>query len=156
MAWASHQGGEITHGEAYLTEFMPGRLKHLIGIRERAEPPGPAKPAPAAATLYAAKIDPIFQRSCVSCHNPAKVKGGLRMDSYAELMKGGKGGEEIDPWHPETSELVRRITLPDDDDDHMPNNGKNPLSAAEIKLIEAWIAAGATDTQPAVPPPPVQ
>ena len=149
LCWASHQGGEITHGGAYLTEYMPGRLKSLLGVKEEAKPVRAAAKPKAEQTLYAAKIDPIFQRSCVSCHNPKKEKGDLLMTSYAELMKGGKGGEEIEPWHPQDSELVRRITLPDDDDDHMPNNGKNPLSAAEIKLIEDWIAAGATDTQPA-------
>ncbi|HVW21541.1 MAG TPA: c-type cytochrome domain-containing protein [Opitutaceae bacterium] len=153
MVWTSHQGGQITHGDAYLSEYLPGRLKAWFGIRAKTRAARPAAPARGEATLYAAKIDPIFQRSCVSCHNPNKLKGGLRMDSYAELMKGGKGGEEIDPWHPETSELVRRITLPPDDDDHMPNNGKNPLSPAEITLIENWIAAGATATEPAARAP---
>jgi uncharacterized membrane protein len=149
MVWASDLGGQITHGDTYLTEYMPARLKGWLGIRAPAQAARPAARPKGEATLYAVKIDPILQRSCVSCHNPNKVKGGLRMDSYAELMKGGKGGEEIEPWHPQDSELVRRITLPPDDDDHMPSNGKNPLSAAEIKLIEDWIGAGATDTQPA-------
>jgi len=149
MAWTSHQGGQITHGDNYLSEYMPGRLRSWLGIKAPARPAPPAVRPKAEQTLYAVRIDPILQRSCVSCHNPNKLKGGLRMDSYAELMKGGKGGEEIEPWHPQDSELVRRITLPDDDDDHMPSNGKNPLSAAEIKLIEDWIAAGATATQPA-------
>jgi uncharacterized membrane protein len=150
LCWASHLGGQITHGNDYLSEYMPGRLKAWLGVKEPAPAVRPKAAAQAEPTLFAAKINPILQRSCVSCHNPKKFKGELRMDSYAELMKGGKGGEEIEPWHPQDSELVRRITLPDDDDDHMPSNGKNPLSAAEIKLIEDWIGAGATDTQPAV------
>jgi len=63
-------------------------------------------------------------------------------------MRGGENGAEVVPWHPQKSELYRRITLPPDDDDSMPGNGKNPPSADEIKLIEQWIAAGASNTQP--------
>jgi hypothetical protein len=64
-------------------------------------------------------------------------------------MKGGEDGTVIEPWEPQKSDLVRRITLPSDDDDAMPSNGKKPLTPDEIKLIQAWIAAGASDRQPA-------
>ena len=63
-------------------------------------------------------------------------------------MHGGENGAEVVPWDPAGSELVRRITLPVDDDDHMPSNGKNPLTTDEIALIERWIAAGASNAQP--------
>jgi hypothetical protein len=64
-------------------------------------------------------------------------------------MKGGEDGLVITPWLPQKSDLVRRITLPSDDDDAMPSGGKKPLSPNEIKLIQDWIAAGASDLQPA-------
>lgn len=150
MAWTSHQGGGLTHGETFLTDQMPARLRAWLGVPA----PAPPKPAPVAApgaqTLYAARIAPIFDRSCVSCHGPAKVKGDLRLDSYAGLMRGGKGGDEVIPWQPGQSEIVRRIILPADDDDHMPSDHKNPLTTGEIQLIEQWIAAGASAQQPLV------
>jgi uncharacterized membrane protein len=148
MAWTSHQGGELSHGETFLTEHMPARLRAWLGIRAAAKPAPAAPRAAGDATVYAARIAPIFTRSCVSCHNPKKIKGGLRMDTYAELMRGGEDGQVIVPWRPQDSDLLRRLTLPPDDDDHMPNNGKNPLSPGEIKLIEQWIAAGASAAQP--------
>lgn len=151
MAWTSHQGGELTHGQGFLTDRMPGILRAWLRV------PAPARPASAAAaapagepTLYQARIAPIFDRSCVSCHGPKKVKGEFRIDTFAALMQGGENGAEIVPWHPQKSELLRRITLPHDDDDFMPNNGKNLLAPAEIAQIEQWIAAGATASQPLV------
>jgi len=151
MAWTGHEGGELTHGSGFITDRMPGILRAWLHV------PAPAKPAPGGATkpageptLYQARIAPIFDRSCVSCHGPKKVKGDLRLDTYAGLMQGGENGAEIVPWHPQKSELFRRITLPHDDDDFMPNNGKNLLTADEIRLVEQWIAAGATDSQPLV------
>ena len=152
MAWTSHQGGGITHGETFLTDQMPGSLRTWLRLTA-AVPPKPAVVAASASgtqTLYGARIAPIFARSCVSCHGPAKVKGDLRLDSYAGLMQGGKGGDEIVPWQPGQSELVRRLILPADDDDHMPSNHKNPLTPGEIQLVEQWIAAGASDKQPLV------
>jgi hypothetical protein len=41
--------------------------------------------------------------------------------------------------------LIRRITLPPSHDDFMPK-GKQPLSADQVKAIELWIGAGASDT----------
>jgi len=149
MTWTSHQGGQLSHGETFLTDYMPGRLRVWLRV------PAPVKTAPPAAaaaggeaTLYSARIAPILERSCASCHNATKLKGDFRVDSYTWLMHPGKGGEEIVPWHPAESELVRRITLPRDDDDFMPNNGKNLLTPDEIRLIERWIAAGASPAQP--------
>ncbi len=157
MAWTSHQGGELTHGQGFLTDRMPGILRAWLRV------PAPTKPAPAPAaaapagepTLYQARIAPIFDRSCVSCHGPKKVKGEFRLDTYAGLMSGGENGAEVVPWHPGKSELVRRLTLPQDDDDFMPNNGKNLLTPDEVRLIGQWIAAGATATQPLTADAPV-
>ncbi len=155
MVWTSHQGGAITHGETFLTDPMPARLRTWLRLPPRARPVA-ATVKKTDATLYAARIEPLFLRSCTSCHDAHKVKGGFRLDTYAWLMQGGDGGPEIVPWHPADSEIVRRITLPHDDDDFMPSNHKNLLAAEDIHLIEQWIAAGASATQPlrADPPPP--
>jgi mono/diheme cytochrome c family protein/uncharacterized membrane protein len=146
LVWTSHQGGTLTHGEGYLTKEMPPRLRAWLGLRP---PPRPPAPAPALAqTVYALRIQPILNRSCVSCHGPNKVKGGLRLDTYAGLMDGGDDDVSVVPWLPSESDLVRRITLPPDDDDFMPSNGKKILTPAEVRLIEDWIAAGASDHEP--------
>ncbi len=149
MVWTGHAGGQLSHGESFLTEFMPSRLRSILGVPEpaRPKPPPPAK-AGAVPTLYAARIAPIFARSCASCHNPNKMKGGLRLDSYAQLMLGGDDGSVVDPWYPQYSELIRRVTLPPDDDDYMPSNGKNPLTPDQIRLLERWIGAGAAAQEP--------
>lgn len=149
LFWASHSGGGLSHGDTFLTEEMPPRLKTLLKISSQGgAAPAAAEPRGSKKTVYAAKIQPIFDRSCVPCHGPQKVKGGLRMDSYALLMKGGKTGSEVTPWDPDNSDIYHRITLAPDDDDFMPNNGKNLLSDAEKSLIKNWILAGASDQQP--------
>ena len=188
MTWTAHQGGQLTHGEKYLEEHMPATLRAWLGLppptpKKRpaaAVAAGTAAGASQTATLNAAatpvetgtgagaadpsffhdRIMPALDRTCVSCHNPNKVKGGLRMDTFAELMKGGDSGSSIEPGKPESSELYRRITLPHDDEEFMPSGGKKPLSEEETRLVERWIKAGASETAPLsefglLPTPPV-
>ena len=147
MVWTGHEGGRLSHGEGYLTRFMPGRLRAWIGLPAPAA--APSAPAPAASSAYAVRIAPLFERSCVSCHGPAKAKGGLRLDTYAGLIRGGEDGPMVVPWDPAKSQLLRRVTLSPDDDDFMPRGGKKPLTAAEAGLVGRWISAGASDRQPA-------
>src|SRR5262245_47722373 len=40
-------------------------------------------------------IKPIFDRSCLSCHGPAKQRGGLRLDDGTAALKGGNSGVVI-------------------------------------------------------------
>ena len=66
------------------------------------------------------------------------------MDDILRLMKGGKDGVVIIPGNEQKSEMARRISLPREDDDHMPPKEKSQLSEQEIALIHWWIASGAS------------
>src|SRR5215470_11634583 len=97
-------------------------------------------------TFYDVRIEPLFEGHCVTCHGQNKHKAGLRLDSYSLVMRGGKHGPVIKPGDLKGSELYRRINLPQSDDDFMPADNKKPLSASEVKLIQTWIAEGASHT----------
>ncbi|HEY0433991.1 MAG TPA: c-type cytochrome domain-containing protein, partial [Chitinophagaceae bacterium] len=100
------------------------------------------------AIAYSDVIQPILQARCYSCHGPQKQKGKLRMDDSLRLMKGGKDGPVIVPGNEAKSELIKRISLPKDDDDHMPPSGKTQLNAQDLALIHWWVATGATFNSP--------
>ena len=136
LIWTSDQGGKLTHGETFLTERSPEPLRRWLGE----EKPTAVDPT----SFYAIRVQPIFEDKCVLCHNAGKFKGKLRLDSYEHVMRGGKDGPVIHPGEPGKSELFRRVTLPPDNKDFMPAEGKPALSAAEKKIIEVWIAGGAT------------
>jgi uncharacterized membrane protein/mono/diheme cytochrome c family protein len=142
LGWASHEGGTITYGPGYLTEYLPRPLKAWSGVPE-------SKQA-ATGSVYAARIQPIFDANCQSCHGAAKTRGKLRLDSYAGLMQGGQDGPVIVSGHPDGSLLFKRITLPSDDANFMPGGGHSPLKDEEKALIAAWITAGAPPTATAV------
>lgn len=95
------------------------------------------------AVEFESDILPIFQSKCAKCHMDGSSKGGVALDSD-KIGKEIGPGKAIVPGDSEKSDLVGRVTLPEDDDDHMPPMGKGrPLSEKEIGTLKEWIQAGA-------------
>lgn len=115
-------------------------------------PPASSPPAPDAANtgdtrlVFQDLLMPIFEAKCNNCHNEDKSKGGLRMDTYALLIQGGDGGAGLVPGKPDDSLALQRIVLPEDDDEHMPPEGKEQMTAEETALFRWWIQEGASET----------
>jgi hypothetical protein len=87
-------------------------------------------------------IQPILETKCLDCHKGAKVKGGLRLESLADAMKGGKEeGPAITPHRPQDSALLKRV-MSESEDEIMPPKG-NPLNAEQIAKLTKWIGEGA-------------
>lgn len=131
-----HLGGSLTHGSDYFSKPLQNVfsndsisntvMKPIANVQE--------------AVAYNDIIKPILQTKCYSCHNANKQKGGLRMDDSLLLMKGGKEGKVIEPGNPDGSEMIKRLLLPIDNDDHMPPREKPQLTEQQIALIHWWIA----------------
>ncbi len=138
MTFASHDGASLTHGSDYLTQYAPDPLRIAIGLDPK-EVDEPVKDP----VVYADVIQPILNRRCVSCHKEEKSKGRLRMDTYEMLVKGGKEGSAIEPGNAIDSNMVYRVELPMDDDEHMPPEGKPQMTPEELQVVKWWIDSGA-------------
>lgn len=110
----------------------------------------PAKPSEAPAKVsYYRDVRPIFQQNCQGCHQPAKAQGGFLMISRDDLLKPGDQDKPgVVPGKPEKSFLVEEITPNKDGKVEMPR-GRDPLTPAQLKTINEWIAQGAVDDTPA-------
>lgn len=147
---AGHLGGSITYGENYLFSVFskkpvavkPPAIDPTLSPPPPALPPAPP-PSPADGSVRAIEfvrdVQPIFTARCIECHGPDKVKGGLRLDSLAEIFKEDPSKWAVVPGNTAESEIVIRVELPTDDDDHMPSKG-GPLTPVQIQAIKAWIA----------------
>jgi uncharacterized membrane protein len=100
-----------------------------------------AQPATGAPTF--SQVSAILTDSCTLCHAPPSPAGGLRLDGYAGLMKGGKSGPAVVPGDPEKSEIIRRLRGLSEP--RMPISGPPWLADDKIALIEQWIKAGAKE-----------
>ncbi|WP_240670954.1 c-type cytochrome domain-containing protein [Lacibacter luteus] len=128
-----HSGGSLTHGSDYLTKSIAvtatkKEQKRIANVQE--------------AVLYSDVVQPILEEKCYSCHNAAKQKGKLRLDGPEWISKGGKQGEVVITGKADESELIKRLLLTKQHEDHMPPKEKPQLSEKEIALLHWWINSG--------------
>ena len=143
VSLAGHYGAMVTHGDDYLTSVLPSNKP----ANQPADPKfafvstGQPLDVKQVAQLNI-EVRSILAHNCYSCHGVNKVKGGLRLDSQAAVLKGGEDGPVLVAGYPEKSDLIRRVKLPAGHDDAMPTKGKH-LTDSEIALLEFWIKQGA-------------
>lgn len=126
-----HMGGSLTHGSDYLSLSQDDDtivIKPIANVQE--------------AKVYADVIQPVFQAKCYSCHSSKKQKGGLRLDKYELIMKGGKDGKIITQGNADESKLIKVLLLPPGEDEHMPPKDKPQPTEKEIALLHWWLENG--------------
>jgi uncharacterized membrane protein len=139
VGYTSHVGGSVTHGQDYLTEHLLLIASEFKGSSARTE---------SEMLVYEDMLAPIFEAKCLSCHNAQKSKGDLLMTSFENLLLAGKSGKpSLTVGDPEKSELYNRVVLAADHEDHMPPEGKTPMTENEIALLKFWIESGAANNQ---------
>lgn len=132
-----HLGGSLTHGSDYLTKaftYSGGNNKEIK-----------RKPIPDVqqAVAYTDLIKPIFESRCYGCHGTNKQKGKLRLDEPDFILKGGKDGKVVVAGKTDESNLIERIFLAKDNEDHMPPKEKPQLSKQDLDLLHWWVSSGA-------------
>ncbi|NUP95902.1 MAG: hypothetical protein HUU28_07035, partial [Planctomycetaceae bacterium] len=129
-----HFGGELVHGEGYVTELLAP-----------AAAPAPNVPtSQVAEPTFERDVLPLMQAFCVECHGPLKQKGKLRLDAVdPRWFEPGEFGTLVVRGDAASSELLRRMLLPLDDEDHMPPSKEAQPAAADVELVSRWISAGA-------------
>ena len=127
-----HLGGTLTHGEGYLTSgFYSGDEVDLTKVNLQQ------------AIYYDDLVKPILESKCYGCHGSSKQKGKLRLDEPQHILKGGKDGVILVAGKVDESEMIDRMLLPLNDEDHMPPKEKKQLTEQEIAVLKTWIASGA-------------
>ena len=58
---------------------------------------------------YVAQVKPILTRHCVACHGAVKPRGGLRLDTAAAALKGGKNGPAVIAGRGDESPLIAAV-----------------------------------------------
>jgi mono/diheme cytochrome c family protein len=101
------------------------------------------------AAFFATRIRPLLAHNCFACHTDSRL-GGLRLDSRASMLQGGKSGPAIQPNNPDESLLIQAVSH-----SHarlkMPPTGK--LKDEEIADLRSWIKSGAVWPETPAPSP---
>ncbi len=95
-------------------------------------------PTPAQIEFFQTKVKPILEQNCIRCHGgKANPKGGLRLTSRANVLKGGESGPAVTLDKPADSLLVQAINY---DGYEMPPSGKLPQE--KIDVLTDWVRQG--------------
>ncbi len=101
----------------------------------------------AAAPSYKSDIQPLLQKHCTGCHQPASKAAGLDLTTHVDAIKGGRLGSAWVAGQPEDSILVQYLVAAKQP--RMPL-ARPALSELEINTFREWIRAGALDDSVAV------
>ncbi|MDP0492671.1 MAG: c-type cytochrome domain-containing protein [Verrucomicrobiota bacterium JB023] len=93
---------------------------------------------------YEDHIYPLFEQSCLNCHNPDKKKGDLDLSSYPALLQGGSGGLVATPGDGSSSKLF--LVTTGSAEPVMPPEG-DKIGKDAANLIRAWIDGGLLETK---------
>src|SRR5918994_846652 len=99
-----------------------------------------ARPAAPTEVTFARDIQPILERSCVSCHSADLKLADLDLSTRDAALKGGEHGAVIVPGSADRSKLYRMVAGLDEP--AMPMQG-DPLTKTEIAALQTWIDRGA-------------
>jgi WD40 repeat protein len=95
---------------------------------------------------YTKQIVPLWDTYCIDCHDDTDADGEFKLDTFANLMKGGKEGVAIVAGKADESLLVKFLeghSGRGGKNEFMPPGKREKLKAGEIALIKTWINAGA-------------
>lgn len=98
----------------------------------------------APAADYAA-VAAIFSKHCLDCHAQQDPEGGLVLETFAALKRGGESGPAIIPGKSGESLLLKFIEGTSGrkgKNQFMPPGNRKHLLPEEISLVRAWIDAG--------------
>jgi hypothetical protein len=114
-------------------------LRAALAVLLVAAPAGRGFAQPTGDELFEKHIRPVLVERCLTCHAADKAKGGLRLDTRENLLKGGDGGTVIVPGKPRESRLVEAVRHAGDL--KMPPNAKLPDK--DVAALERWVSLGA-------------
>ncbi len=132
LSLAGHYGGYLTHGEDYLTKYMPSAMKNFLNIdkidHEYLVINTVLDSTSKEALHYKNNIRPIVETYCFECHGEEKQKGDMRLDTLHWNMMNGRDAER---WH----SALNVINLGE-----MPPKKKPQLKDEERRELVSWLS----------------
>jgi|ERR1041384_3294152 hypothetical protein len=93
---------------------------------------------------YKKDIVPILNTYCLPCHTEDQMNPSeLYLDTYEDMMKGGKHGKPIEPGKADSSLMVMKLTPKPPFGDPMPLKRKTPVPEDTLNILKKWIGQGA-------------
>lgn len=130
------QAGKVFLGLALLC--WTAASAQAAGVDPERLPPPATRPVD-----FAHDIQPIFEHSCLKCHSGERPKGKFFLTSRQSALRGGEDQVDIIPGNSAKSPLIQFVARVITDSEMPPTDKGEPLTAAQVGLLRAWIDQGA-------------
>ncbi|MDU0353657.1 DUF1592 domain-containing protein [Paraglaciecola aquimarina] len=123
--FAAHEGGNLVHGNTYLTRYSPEPFRTWLSPAEQK-----LDMAQVDDTHYIETVRPLLESYCFDCHGPDTQKANVRLDILnPDFIK----GSDAEHWHA-ALDMINTAEMP-------PKKKKQP-SADERRIIVDWMTQG--------------
>ena len=116
-------------------KILVAKNKQIASIRKRLSGGKPG----GGGVSFSKDVAPILTARCGNCHGN-RASGGLRLDTFANMKRGGSNGVLLVVGNANNSLIMQRLTA--QGNRRMPRGGQ-PLTNAQIQTIATWINEGA-------------
>lgn len=144
-----HLGGNMTHGQDYLTKHAPlesiktainlmnlGTTEEVVDTQNGGDSDQPDGTVAAWVNI----IQPALKESCFKCHGTDQKKGGIRLHTFKHAIEAeGLDYPVITAGDAQFSALYTVITLPKSHDMYMPPDPKDALTQEMVEFIGEWL-----------------
>jgi len=124
---AAHAGGNLVHGDTYLTRYAPSAIKSWLPVDKQAIDLTKVNDQ-----HFVKDVQPLLQKYCFDCHGEDKQKGGVQLSA---LNPDFANGHDAPQWHA-ALDMINSGEMP-------PVKQQQP-SNAERQLLVDWITGGIT------------
>ncbi|MBL9114316.1 MAG: hypothetical protein JNJ83_04865 [Verrucomicrobiaceae bacterium] len=103
---------------------------------------------------YQKQIQPLWDEHCTDCHGSGDADGGLSLENFAALQKGGDAGQSFEPGKADESLLVKFLEGKSGKigkNQFMPPGKRAHLSPQQTALVKQWITEGAKGPSDSTP-----
>ena len=151
--------GRLTKGKNWIVLSAATAVVAFVGLGQP-EPVRAAADDAAGVKFFEEKVRPILAQNCVGCHGAEKPKGGLRMDTSAFLIQGGKEEEKVikvvEPGDPAKSMIIEAVEYKNEDIQMPPpkKNVSKKLTDEQIQVLKDWVKMGVPYGEKPVEAPP--
>lgn len=142
----SRPGRNSEYDRSWRSCFFAKTVIVLLAWLHGSTPFADAAETPAAPSVqYNRDVRPILADKCFHCHGPdaAARQADLRLDERRNATADRDGHRAIVPRKPISSELIRRVSSPNEDERMPPVDSGTTLTDEEVDILRRWIQHGA-------------
>ena len=131
----------------FIVGIFVGILTIVFALAQEQTKKPEQKEKPSSKTLtYKKDIAPVFKKYCLPCHTEDQMNPSeLYLDSYENIMTGGKHGKPLMVGKPDSSILIQKTSAKPPFGDPMPMKRKVPFPEDTLGMLKAWIKEGAKE-----------